>query len=140
MKYCILTDKDHYILEIKYTNNPIRDLYELDLSQYDFSGNKKHCWKLIGDYKTDFSLEFDEQKYEYLESQEEPLRKHQRILELKANLNETDYIMAQTVENLLGCSTLLQIISVFANTLKDYKEVIDQRKAWRQEIRELEND
>ena len=137
VKYCIITDKDGYILEIKWTNNPIRDLYELDLSDYDFSGNRKFCWKLIGD-KTDFSLEFDNDKFEYLESQEEPLRKRQRILELKSYLNEPDYIMAETMENLLGCTTLLQIVSVFASTLKDYSDVIAQRKAWRQEIKELE--
>lgn len=139
MKYCIITDSDNYILEIKWTNNPIRDLYELNLEDYDFTGNKRYCWKLIGN-KKDFHLEFDEDKFEELEAQEIPFRKQQRILELKDLLDQTDYILTKTVEDLLSCSTLLQIVAVFANTLKNYATVIDDRKKWRKEIEELQND
>lgn len=139
MKYCIITDSDNYILEIKWTNNPIRDLYELNLEDYDFTGNKRYCWKLIGN-KKDFHLVFDEDKFEELEAQEIPFRKQQRILELKDLLNQTDYILTKTVEDLLSCSTLLQIIAVFANTLKNYATVIDDRKKWRKEIEDLQND
>lgn len=50
--------------------------------------------------------------------------KQARILELKTKLAETDYVVIKIAEG--------------DATREEYEEVLDQRKAWRDEIHELE--
>ena len=51
--------------------------------------------------------------------------KQARISELKAKLSETDYVVIKIAEG--------------EATTEEYTEVLANRKAWREEIRELEN-
>lgn len=52
--------------------------------------------------------------------------KQRRIAELKQMLSDTDYVVIKIAEG--------------AATVEDYADVIAQRQAWRNEIRELENE
>lgn len=52
--------------------------------------------------------------------------KQRRIAELKQMLSDTDYAVIKIAEG--------------AATAEDYADVIEQRKAWRNEIRELSNE
>lgn len=50
----------------------------------------------------------------------------ERIAELKQLLSDTDYVVIKIAEG--------------SATKEEYADVIEQRKAWREEIRELENE
>lgn len=52
--------------------------------------------------------------------------KQARIAELKQLLSDTDYVVIKIAEG--------------AATVEEYADVIEQRRAWREEIRELENE
>lgn len=142
MKYNIITDKDKYILQILLTHNPIKDHYELNLNDYDMSGNKRFCYKLIGNWKTEWNIVFDQNKFEYLEKQDEPERKQKRINELKAKLTETDYLVSRTFEQVMELTNPLtwiaDVIKITSDFAKKYKQQIADRKAWREEIEELQ--
>lgn len=72
-----------------------------------------------------------ENKGSYLESVKNPEPteediKQARIAELKQLLADTDYVVIKIAEG--------------SATKEEYADVIEQRKAWREEIRELENE
>ena len=62
----------------------------------------------------------------------------EQIAALKQKLAETDYIAAKTVDLLIGAESLSALLTVLAETRSEYREILDLRGAWRQQIRELE--
>ena len=69
---------------------------------------------------------------------------HARISTLKKYLADTDYIMAESWEEIMGLSNpLTWVADVIKITLKytqQYATVISNRKAWRKEIENLEKE
>ena len=55
-----------------------------------------------------------------------------------AELTETDYIAAKTVDLLIGAESLSALLTALAETRSEYQEILDLRGVWRQQIRELE--
>lgn len=61
------------------------------------------------------------------------------IEEAKQGLNSTDYVAAKTLDALLSCSNITDILEVLTKFKMDYGDVIEQRKEWRNKINELES-
>lgn len=136
MRYEIITDIDKYVSIIHHTNNPMRDIYELDLSQYDL--DKIKAYKLVGK-----ELIFDEDKWnEIIEAKQKDLD-NKEINLLQKQLNESDYIVARAFEEVMQLANPLTFVAdLLKITLKysiKYKEVIKNRKTWRERIEELRN-
>lgn len=132
MKYFISTDINGYVLTIKHTNSRL-DFIELDLSQYDLSGVRIHAYKVGKD-----KLIFDEDRYEELVAQEQEIDNQKIIKNLKQKLNDTDYLVSRTFEQVMELNNPLtfiaDVLKITTQFAKKYKEVIENRKAWREEI------
>lgn len=57
---------------------------------------------------------------------------------LKSLLSDSDYQLLKMVENLAGCTSILEILAVFKSFLSDFGELVNSRKAWRENINLLE--
>lgn len=137
MKYQVITDADNYVQIIRHTGTK-KDFVELDLSEYDLSNNKLHAYQLGKN-----QLIFDEKKYQEIldEIQEKADRKE--ISELKAFLNETDYITARAFEEIMALNNPLtwvaDVIKINVKYSKQYASTITKRIWARNRIEELEN-
>lgn len=60
------------------------------------------------------------------------------ITALKSLLAESDYQLIKMLENLAGCTSLLDILAVFKSFLTDFGELVNNRKTWRENINTLE--
>lgn len=60
------------------------------------------------------------------------------ITALKSLLRDTDYEVTKYAEGLTACTTQAEIEAYREAFMADYGDVIDNRKAWRNKIRELE--
>lgn len=121
-----------YILSVGHTKN---DDTELDLDKMDLPH--------INAYKlTSEGFILDEQRLTELVQDEEQKAKDDEIAQLKEMLNQTDYIMAETFESIMALNNPVTFIADFIKVLVDFKqqyaEAIENRKLWRQRIKELE--
>lgn len=57
---------------------------------------------------------------------------------LKSLLSDSDYQLLKMVENLAGCTSILEILAVFKSFLSDFGDLVNSRKAWRENINLLE--
>ena len=57
---------------------------------------------------------------------------------LKSLLSDSDYQLLKMVENLAGCTSILEILAVFKSFLSDFGELVNSRKTWRENINLLE--
>lgn len=62
------------------------------------------------------------------------------ITALKSLLEDTDYALFRVVEDMTDCSTLLELINVFSEFLKNYRDVVAKRREWREKINGLETE
>ena len=60
------------------------------------------------------------------------------ITALKSLLTESDYQLIKMLENLAGCTSILDILAVFKSFLTDFGELVNDRKTWRENISTLE--
>lgn len=60
------------------------------------------------------------------------------IAALKSLLTESDYQLIKMLENLAGCTSILDILAVFKSFLTDFGELVNDRKTWRENINTLE--
>lgn len=60
------------------------------------------------------------------------------ITALKSLLTESDYQLIKMLENLAGCTSILEILAVFKSFLTDFGELVNSRKTWRENINLLE--
>ena len=132
MLYTVNIDMNGYILSVGHTKN---DDTELDLDKMDLPH--------INAYKlTSEGFILDEQRLTELVQDEEQKAKDDEIAQLKEMLNQTDYIMAETFESIMALNNPVTFIADFIKVLVDFKqqyaEAIENRKLWRQRIKELE--
>lgn len=136
MKYQVILDFDGYVLSIKHTNT-VWDIVELDLAKYDLS--KLNAYKLGKD-----ELIFDAKKWEEIENEKQKQADQKEISELETKLNETDYIMAEWAEEVLGCENrltwIVDVIAINLKYTKQYAQTLKNRKAWRARIKELKGE
>ena len=60
------------------------------------------------------------------------------ITALKSLLTDSDYQLLKMVENLAGCTSILEILAVFKSFLSDFGDLVNDRKTWRENINLLE--
>ena len=60
------------------------------------------------------------------------------ITALKSLLTESDYQLIKMLENLAGCTSILDILAVFKSFLTDFGELVNNRKTGRENINLLE--
>lgn len=124
-------DKDNYILSISHTKN---DNIDIDLSLLDL--HYLNAYKL-----TDGKVVLDEEKKAEIIAEEEESEKANEIAELQKKLNESDYIIARTFEEIMSLDNSLTFIADFIKILKQFKtqyaDVLTNRKTWRKRIEEL---
>lgn len=130
MLYTLNLDSENYILSISHTPN---DNINIDIDQIEA--------KYLNAYKYNGELFLDEEKKQAMIEEETQKAKETEIAELKKSLNDTDYIMAETFEEIMSLDNALTFIADFIAILKQFKsqysETIANRKAWRQRIKEL---
>lgn len=61
-----------------------------------------------------------------------------RINELKRLLADTDYISAKAMDALICCSNVADLLATMASLAAEYRDKIEARQKWRDEINELE--
>lgn len=61
-----------------------------------------------------------------------------RINELKRLLTDTDYIAAKAMDALICCSNVVELLAAMATLADEYRDKIEERQKWRDEINELE--
>lgn len=134
-RYCVTLDINGYVSNIFQTGT-INDFCELDLDEYDLSGYRKNAYKL-GKNK----LIFDEERYQQILAEKQYIADQKEIGVLQQKLNETDYIMAQWVEEIMSLENrltwIIDAIAVSFKYMGKYRETIQNRKTWRERIREL---
>lgn len=144
MKYYVATDDDGYVMLIKRTGT-IKDYVDLDLSLYDLSDDRMYAYKL-----GDNALVFDQTRYDEILAEKQEQADQEEIETLKEYLNETDYVMARTLESIMTLAhnfdpqTQLQetfvdgLIDICKGFYTQYSSTIAERIDARNRIEELE--
>ena len=137
MKYEVITDLQGYVQVLRHTGTR-RDFVELDLDKYDLSEDRMYAYKLGRN-----ELIFDEKRYQEILDAKQHKADLKEIADLKEKLNGTDWIMAKWVEEILSLNNPLtwvaDVIKINIKYMKEYAVTIEERKAWRKRIEELEN-
>lgn len=135
MKYYIITDSQGYVLTIQHTNT-VKDYVELNLDDYDLSNDRIYAYKLGKN-----ELLFDPKRYEEIQSEKQKVLNNKEISELQRKLQETDYIISKWGEEIISLDNALtwiaDVIKINLKFIKEYKEVLENRKLWRERIEEL---
>ena len=135
MKYYIITDSQGYVLTIQHTNT-VKDYVELNLDDYDLSNDRIYAYKLGKN-----ELLFDPKRYEEIQSEKQKVLNNKEISELQKKLQETDYIIFEWGEEIISLNNALtwvaDVIKINLKFIKEYKEVLENRKLWRERIEEL---
>ena len=130
MRATITFDENNYI---KRFLTDINGEYEIDEKTFEF--DFMFCYHLLDD-----ELVLDEEKKAEQISED---AKQEEITDLKQKLNETDYIIARTYEDVMALNNPLtfvaDIIKILLQYRTKYAEALANRKAWRERIEELEN-
>ena len=131
MLYTVTLDKENYLTSVAHTQN---DNIELDLSTLNLP--YLNAYKMV-----DNAPVLDEEKLQSLIEAEQQEAKNEEIKELKDKLSKTDYVIAETFEEIMSLESSVTFVIDFINIIKQFKnqyaEVIADRKAWRQRIKEL---
>ena len=133
MLFTVKTDKDGFVLSISHTVN---DDIEIDIGTIE--PLYLNAYKLF-----DGVLILDEERKAEIMAEEEQKEKEEEIAELKKNLEDTDYIVTETFEDIMALDNSVTFIVDFIRIVKQfsttYASVLANRKAWRQRIKELSN-
>lgn len=132
MLYTVNIDAEGYILSISHTSE---DNIEINLDLLDL--HYLNAYRLI-----DSGIILDEAKKEEMIAAEQQKAIDEEIADLKKKLEESDYIVANTFEQVMSLDNALtfvaDFIKIMADFRKKYADLIINRKNWRARIEELE--
>ena len=132
MLYTVILDSGRYIMSISHTKD---DSVEIDMSLLD--PHYLNAYRLI-----DSEIILDEAKKAEMIASEERKAIADEIADLKAKLNESDYIVANTFEQVMSLDNavtfIVDFIKIMADFRKKYADLLINRKNWRARIEELE--
>lgn len=132
MLYTVTLDDDRYILSVSHTPN---DNVDIDLDLLDL--RYLNAYRLI-----DSEIILDEARKAEMVAEEQQQAIDEEIADLKAKLNESDYIVANTFEQVMSLDNAITFIADFIKIMADfrkkYADLIINRKNWRARIEELE--
>lgn len=134
MKYTLNLDENGFVLSIAHTMN---DDVEIDLTQIDFA--------FLNAYQfVDGVLTLNAEKKAEIEAEQKQRADAEEIADLQSKLNETDYIISRTFEEIMALDNSVTFIVEFIKILKEfrtkYAEQLKNRKTWRQRIEELKGE
>jgi hypothetical protein len=134
MKYTLNLDENGFVLSIGHTMN---DDVELDLSQIDSA--------FLNAYQfADGILSLNKEKKAEIEAEQKQRADAEEIADLQKKLNETDYIISRTFEQIMGLDNSVTFVVDFIKILKEfrtkYAEQLKNRKTWRERIEELKGE
>lgn len=126
MKINFIIDTDSYVVSFWYSSSGLYDDKILENVELDYID----CYQLIGN-----KLIINSEKYVL----EKAKREHEEhISELKQYLKDTDYIMAETFEKVMGLNNpvtfIADIIKILVEFKNKYADVIAQREEAREEL------
>lgn len=102
----------------------------------DFQFEFLHCYYILSG---EIVLDEDKKASQIAEEQKET-----EIADLQGKLNETDYIISRTFEEIMALDNSVTFIVEFIKILKEfrtkYAEQLKNRKTWRQRIEELKGE
>lgn len=134
--YQVIRDKSGYVdsvTEISVDQHIITSTTKPDVEEY-----KLHAYK----YR-DGEFILDEEKEKEIEEQRKKDLIQRYVNELKGKLNESDYIIARAFEEVMALDNkltwIVDVIKIMAKYTEKYKDDLANRKAWREEIEEIEN-
>ena len=132
MLYTVNIDADRYIVSVGHTKN---DNIEINLDLLDL--RYLNAYRLI-----DSEIVLDEARKAELVAAETQKEIDEEIADLKQKLTESDYIVANTFEQVMSLDNALtfvaDFIKIMADFRKKYADLIINRKNWRARIEELE--
>ena len=132
MLYTVTLDADRYIMSVSHTKE---DNVDIDLDLLDL--RYLNAYRLI-----DSEIILDEAKKAEMVAAEEQKAIDEEIADLKAKLNESDYIVANTFEQVMSLDNAITFIADFIKIMADfrkkYADLLINRKNWRARIEELE--
>ena len=132
MIYTINFDNENFVLSIGHT---INDNIEID--NLDEIGEYLTCCKVEGT-----KLVIDATKKAEYEASKTRVKTEERKAELHKLLNESDYLVARTFEQVMSCTNPLtfitDVIAVVTNFSAKYGDVIANRQTWRDELEAME--
>jgi hypothetical protein len=135
-KYYVQVDEQGYVIAISQTGNWQLDTVELNLSDYNLTGKFISTYRLI-----DGKLVQDPVKLAEVVAEQTQIHNNRRIEYLKTLLTQTDYIMSKWVEEIISLDNPLtwisDVIKINVKYINQYRQVIQDRKAWRKEIEDL---
>lgn len=136
MRYTVYLDARGYVTNITQSG---RGFVELNLDDYDFSDGRIRAYRLGKN-----RLVFDEAEYQRILNDRQNKQNEAEIKDLEQKLNDTDYIIARWGEEIVALDNPLtwvaDVIKINVKYAKQYKEVLANRKTWRERIEELRND
>ena len=132
MLYTVTLDSERYIVSISYTKE---DKVDIDLAGLDL--RYLNAYRMI-----DSEIILDEAKKAEMVAAEQKEAVDAEIADLKQKLNESDYIVANTFEQVMSLDNAITFIADFIKIMSDfrkkYADLIINRKNWRTRIEELE--
>lgn len=132
MLYTVNLDADRYIISVSHTKD---DSVDMDLDILDL--RYLNAYRLI-----DSEIILDEARKAEMVAAEEQKAIDEEIADLKAKLNESDYIVANTFEQVMSLDNAITFIADFIKIMADfrkkYADLLINRKNWRARIEELE--
>ncbi len=135
-KYYVQVDENGYVIAISQTGNWQLDTVELDLLDYNLTGKFISTYRLV-----DGKLVQDPVKLAEVVSEQTKISNTRRIEYLKGLLSQTDYITSKWAEEIMSLDNrltwLVDAIAISVKYMKEYKEILQQRIAWRKEIEDL---
>ena len=135
-KYYVQVDENGYVIAISQTGNWQLDTVELDLLDYNLTGKFISTYRLI-----DGKLVQDPVKLAEVVAEQTKISNARRIKYLKDLLSQTDYITSKWAEEIMSLDNrltwLVDAIAISVKYMKEYKEILQQRIAWRKEIEDL---
>lgn len=133
MLYTVNLNADRYIVSISHTKD---DNVDIDLNLLDL--RYLNAYRLINS-----EIVLDEVKKAEMVATEQQKAIDEEIADLKQKLNESDYIVANTFEQVMSLDNALtfvaDFIKIMADFRKKYADLIINRKNWRDRIEELES-
>ena len=107
------------------------------IDDYDFSGERLHAYRWD---ETSQTLIFDNARYAELIAEQDKEQTRTLIIELTAQLRQSDSVVLEALEELLSATTLTGFLSALVTAAKNIHETILARNDIRERIEKLKED
>lgn len=130
MTHYLNLDVDGYVLSVSGTENECLTPADIELTDYDLSGERLSCHRWANG-----ALTFDAGKYETLTKVDEAAAE---IARLRTELAATDGVILSALENFLSCTTETDLVAAIGEATATHNDIIASRAAIREKITQLE--